>query len=34
MDRSPVQGVVPKFLKGFINLKVDWDTEQAIGPNL
>jgi hypothetical protein len=33
MDRSPVQGVPPKCLNGFIVLESNSDLEQATGPN-
>jgi hypothetical protein len=33
MSRSPVQGVLPKYLKTFIVSKVNSESEQVRGPN-
>jgi hypothetical protein len=33
MGRSPVQGVLPKYLNGFIVSEVNCKSEQAGGPN-
>jgi hypothetical protein len=33
MGRSPIQGALPKWLKGFIVSKVNSDSEQTEGPN-
>jgi hypothetical protein len=34
MGLSPVDGILPKCLKGFIVLEVHSDSEQAMGPNV
>jgi hypothetical protein len=32
MGRSPIQGVLPRYLTGFIALEVNSDSEQVRGP--